>query len=53
MDGGITADDLPAEIRKPADLPAICDELARRGWTEEELADFRWNNWARFWNIDA
>jgi len=53
MDGGITADDLPAEIQKPADLPAICVELARRGWTDEQIADFRWHNWARFWNIEA
>ncbi len=51
MDGGITADDLPADIDTPSDLDIICDELARRGWSHEERNDFRWNNWARFWGL--
>lgn len=51
LDGGITADDLPAGINKPADYAKLADELSRRGWSDAEVEDFRWNNWARFWGL--
>ncbi|MEC9372423.1 MAG: membrane dipeptidase, partial [Planctomycetota bacterium] len=48
MDGGFSAEWLPEGIRRPANLSKITDALAARGWSEEELEDFRWRNWARF-----
>jgi membrane dipeptidase len=51
LDGGITANDLPAGINRPADYEKLAAELARRGWTGAEVEGFRWNNWARFWGI--
>lgn len=51
MDGGITADDLPLGIDTPADLPKLAAELSARGWSDAEVAGFRWGNWARFWGL--
>lgn len=51
LDGGITADDLPEGINEPADYAKLADELSARGWSDAEVADFRWNNWARFWGL--
>ncbi len=49
MDGGITANDLPEGINTPIDLPKITDALRARGWGDDDLAAFRFNNWNRFW----
>jgi membrane dipeptidase len=51
MDGGITANDLPKGINRPADLTLLTDELARRNWTDEDIHAFAWGNWARFWGL--
>ncbi|HZW08858.1 MAG TPA: membrane dipeptidase [Phycisphaerales bacterium] len=51
MDGGITATDLPRGISAPADLHKLIEELAWRGWSEEDLGGFAWANWARFWGV--
>ncbi|MFG0325991.1 MAG: dipeptidase [Phycisphaerales bacterium JB037] len=52
MDGGITADDLPAGINTPTDLHKLLDELRARGWSDAEVRGFAWNNAARLWGID-
>lgn len=48
MDGGISANDLPEGIDRPADLAKIMDELRARGWSEAEVEGFEWANWTRF-----
>lgn len=48
MDGGFGADRLPEGIDCPAELPRLTDALRRRGWSEDQVAGFRFNNWARF-----
>lgn len=48
MDGGFGADRLPEGIDRPADLPRLTDALRRRGWSEGQLAAFRFENWRRF-----
>lgn len=48
MDGGFSAEFLPEGVNGPADLHKITEALGARGWTETELAGFRFNNWARF-----
>ena len=49
MDGGITADDIPAGINTPSDLELLAQELSSRGWSDEEIRNFRSGNWLRFW----
>lgn len=51
MDGGIKATDLPRGIDSPSDLGKLCEGLQSRGWNEEEIRGFAWENWARFWGI--
>lgn len=51
LDGGISANDLPAGIGGPRDFEQIAAVLGRRGWSEEEVDGFRWGNWARFWKL--
>ena len=51
MDGGITADDLPKGIDSPSDLTKITDALAERGWSDEDVRAFAWDNWACFWGV--
>lgn len=48
MDGGFGADWLPQGIDSPSDLHKIADGLHDRGWTDDEIEGFRFNNWARF-----
>lgn len=48
MDGGFSADDLPDDIKKPVDLRLIAESLSYRGWSNQEIADFAFNNWYRF-----
>ena len=52
MDGGITADELPRGIDTPSDLPKLCDALAGRGWSDDDVRGFAWGNWARFWGLE-
>jgi len=48
-DGGFSALALPDGINRPRDFALLTDALAARGWSDEEVAGFAWNNWARFW----
>ena len=48
MDGGISADDLPAGIEEPGDLMKLCEGLRGKGWSDAEVDGFRIGNWARF-----
>ena len=52
MDGGITANDLPEGIDRPAHLPRLGDALRDRGWSDADVHAFAWGNWARFWGMD-
>ncbi|MEM0984543.1 MAG: membrane dipeptidase [Planctomycetota bacterium] len=47
MDGGLTALELLDSVEGPGDLGVLGEELARRGWTAEEIEGFRFGNWAR------
>lgn len=47
MDGGFSAVDLPVNLDRPTKLHALCDALAAKGWTTEDLNRFRWGNWSR------
>lgn len=51
LDGGISGHDLPAGVSGPKDFDLFTDALARRGWSDEELRGFAWDNWARFWKL--
>jgi len=53
MDGGFAATRLPEGIDRPRDLVKILDALRERGWGDEDVADFSWRNWARFWAGEA
>ncbi len=48
MDGGFGADRLPRGINTPADLHLLADALSSRGWSEEAIAGFRFENWRQF-----
>lgn len=50
LDGGLTADQIPIEIRSHADLDRLLEALHARGWSDQDLAGFAWANWARFWS---
>lgn len=50
MDGGFGSDRLPEGIDAPGDLPLLLHALRDRGWTDDQLAGFRFNNWTRFLN---
>ena len=52
MDGGITADDLPRGVSAPSDLDLLAEELAQRGWSDDDIAGFANANWRRFWGWD-
>lgn len=49
MDGGITAEELPRGIRRPADLQKIADALSALGWSDAEVRGFAAGNWLEFW----
>ncbi len=53
LDGGITANDLPAGIDRPTDFAKLANELSARGWSDDEVAGFAWGNWARFWGLSS
>jgi membrane dipeptidase len=50
LDGGLTADQIPVEVRSHADLEALLSALRDRGWSDGDLAGMAWGNWARFWS---
>lgn len=47
-DGGFPASDLPLGLRRLRELESLADGLAGRGWSPEEVAGFRGDNW-RTW----
>ncbi|HYF14676.1 MAG TPA: membrane dipeptidase [Phycisphaerales bacterium] len=47
MDGGFSANDLPAGIRLPRDLERLATALRNRGWSDADTERFAWRNWAR------
>jgi len=49
MDGGFSADSLPAGIDRPSDLERVAEGLSGRGWSDEDVSGFKANNWGRFW----
>lgn len=49
LDGGISAHDLPAGVSAPRDFEKLGAALRARRWTDDQVEDFRWRNWARFW----
>ncbi len=52
LDGGITANDLPEGIHHPRDYEKLAGALRARGWNDDEIHGFAWNNWATFWGHD-
>ncbi len=50
MDGGFSANWLPEGVNAPRDLAKISAELSRRAWTDDDIAGFRFHNWARFFS---
>jgi membrane dipeptidase len=46
-DGGFSRKWLPEGIDHPRDYVKICDALREKGWSEEDLAGFCFDNWAR------
>ncbi|MBL0920667.1 MAG: membrane dipeptidase [Phycisphaerales bacterium] len=53
MDGGITAEELPRGLRRPADLRKIAEALGARGWSDAEVRGFAAGNWLEFWRRAA
>jgi len=51
MDGGFTAEHLPAGVDRPRDMQKIFDALSAAGWPDEDVEAFAWGNWARFWGL--
>lgn len=50
MDGGFSAERLPAGIDLPRDLERLAASLRSVGWSESEVDGFAGGNWARFWH---
>lgn len=48
MDGGFTADKLPAPLRRPADLELLADALNAAGFSDLQIRGFRHENWENF-----
>ncbi len=48
MDGGFGADRLPEGINSPRDLPRLTEALQARGWSEDQVKGFQFENWMRF-----
>lgn len=51
-DGGFAGDRLPEGFDRPAAWAALLEGLARRGWSDADLAAFAWGNWARVLKIE-
>lgn len=52
MDGGFGADKLPEGIDDPRGYARLDEELAKRGWTEQDRAGFARENWLRFFKAN-
>jgi len=53
LDGGLTANDLPAGIDRPSDLTKLKKALAERAWSPDDIAGFEHANFARFFATTA
>ncbi len=51
MDGGFSAARLPEGINRPRDLFRLAEALSDRGWSDEEVRGFAFDNWGRFWRV--
>ena len=47
-DGGFGARDLPVGLQRLEDLHTLADGLRARGWSDPEVAGFRYGNWQRW-----
>jgi microsomal dipeptidase-like Zn-dependent dipeptidase len=50
MDGGFSAERLPAGIRRPADLSKVAAALHAEGWSRADVDGFTSAHWTRFWH---
>lgn len=48
MDGGFSADHLPAGIDAPKDLERLAEGLSSRAWSDDDINAFAYENWIRF-----
>lgn len=48
LDGAFGTEQTPVEIQTIADFPRLCDALARRGFSDDDLEGFRWRNLVTF-----
>ncbi len=48
LDGGISANDLPAGINAPRDFIKLAEALSAKGWPDADIEGFAWKNWAGF-----
>ncbi|MEO0630721.1 MAG: membrane dipeptidase, partial [Planctomycetota bacterium] len=53
LDGGFGATSLPQGIERATHLHKILDELSRRNYSDADIADIAFNNWSRFFSLDA
>ncbi|MEO1584683.1 MAG: membrane dipeptidase [Planctomycetota bacterium] len=53
FDGGFSADELPKGIDRAGDLHKVLDELSHRNYSDADIADIAFNNWSRFFSLDA
>jgi len=47
MDGGFSAMEMCEGVEKPSDLTKLTEGLAKRGWTDAQIAGFARENWRR------
>lgn len=47
MDGGLSRDEIPEEIRTSADLPRLADALSTGGFPDDDIAAIMGDNWIR------
>jgi len=50
-DGGFSADGLLDGINALTDLHRLADTLAEKGWSDEDVRAFLFNNWTRYWGL--
>ncbi|HTV48134.1 MAG TPA: membrane dipeptidase [Phycisphaerae bacterium] len=48
MDGGFSSEFLPEGIHFPKDLWKLSEALSQKGFTNEQIEQFAWRNWNRF-----
>jgi membrane dipeptidase len=48
MDGGISTNDLVANVERPADFDRLGEALRARGWSDHDVSGFAHANWTAF-----